>query len=61
MTHAPIPTSAPLEHLAGELHGLAFDFQEPSRSTIRSDALIAKVEDLAARIRAVVRGPAGAR
>lgn len=57
MTRSPLPASLQLERLAVELHSLAFDFQEPSRSTVRADALIAQVEDVAARIRAVVRGP----
>ncbi len=57
MTRSPLTPSQQLERLAGELHSLAFDFEEPSRSNVRSDALIARVEDVAARTRAVVRGP----
>lgn len=61
MTRPCLSTSQQLERLAGELHSLAFDFAEPSRSTVRSDALIAHVEDVAARVRATVRGPTAGR
>lgn len=45
-----------LEHLAGDLHAIAFDFAEPSHSIQESDRRIAEVERIAARARAVVRG-----
>ena len=45
-----------LEHLAGDLHSLAFDMAEPSRSTKRSDAIIAEAERIAGAVRRVVRG-----
>lgn len=53
----PKPDAAKeLEHLAGDLHAIAFDFAEPSASVQESDRRIAEVERIAARARAVVRG-----
>lgn len=49
-------TSVQLERLAGELHGLAFDYAEQSRSIQRADRLIADAERIAAEVRAAVRG-----
>lgn len=58
MTHSPLSKGRQFEQLARELHDLAFDYDEPSRSTQRSDVLIARGEDIADRVRAVVRGRA---
>ncbi|MEN2749243.1 hypothetical protein [Sphingomonas sp. T9W2] len=53
----PKPTVAKeLEHLAGDLHAIAFDFAEPSHSIQESDRRIAEVERIVARARAAVRG-----
>ena len=46
-----------MERLAGELHMLAFDMREPSRSICRADRLIGEGERIAAAVRAAVRGP----
>jgi len=48
--------AAELERLAGELHSAAFDFAEPARSSSFADQRIARVEDIARRARAAVRG-----
>ncbi len=45
-----------LERLAGEVHAAAFDWREPSRSIERCERMIARIEDIAARLRAAVRG-----
>lgn len=45
-----------LERLAGDLHMLAFDMGEPSRSHERVERLIAEGERIADAVRAVVRG-----
>jgi hypothetical protein len=45
-----------LEQLAGDLHMLAFDVAEPSRSHERVERLIAEGERIADEVRAVVRG-----
>ncbi len=45
-----------LEHLAGDLHAIAFDFAEPSQSVHESDRRIAEVERIATAARAAVRG-----
>lgn len=50
------PIAKQLEHLAGDLHAIAFDFDEPSRSVQESDRRIAEVERIAAAARAAVRG-----
>ena len=47
-----------MERLAGELHMLAFDMREPSRSICRSERLIDEAERIAGQLRAVVRGTA---
>lgn len=53
----PKPTIAKqLEHLAGDLHVIAFDFAEPSQSVHESDRRIAEVERIVAEARAAVRG-----
>lgn len=45
-----------MERLAGDLHMLAFDMREPSRSTERVDRIIGEAERIAGEVRAVVRG-----
>ncbi len=45
-----------MERLAGELHSLAFDMREPSRSIGRVERIIAEGERISAEVRAVVRG-----
>jgi hypothetical protein len=47
-----------LRRLAAELETAADAMEQPSRTTHRSDALIDRVEDIAAQARAVVRGRA---
>jgi hypothetical protein len=51
-----IAISRRLEQLAGDLHALAFDVNEPSRCTTRSDRLTAEGERIASAVRAVFRG-----
>lgn len=45
-----------IERLAGELHMLAFDMREPSRSIDRAERIIAEGERISAEVRALVRG-----
>lgn len=45
-----------MERLAGELHSVAFDMREPSRSIGRAERIISEVERIVAEARAVVRG-----
>lgn len=45
-----------MERLAGELHSLAFDMREPSRTIGRVERIIAEGERISAEVRAVVRG-----
>lgn len=45
-----------LERIAGEVHDMAFDFMKPARTQRDADARIDRVEDLAAKLRAAVRG-----
>jgi hypothetical protein len=45
-----------MEYLARDLHALAFDMAEPSRSTTRSERIIAEAERIAAEVRRTVRG-----
>ncbi|WP_240885709.1 hypothetical protein [Sphingomonas sp. SFZ2018-12] len=45
-----------LEQLASDLHMLAFDMAEPSRTVQRAERLIAEGERIAAQIRQIVRG-----
>lgn len=47
-----------LERIARDVHELAFDFAEPATSRREAEDRIARVEDLAAALRAVVRGNA---
>lgn len=52
----PLTTAQILERIAGEIHDMAFDFMEPARSHREADARIARIEDIADRLRAAVRG-----
>lgn len=45
-----------MERLASQLHMLAFDMREPSRTFDRSERLIAEGERIADEVRALVRG-----
>lgn len=57
MASRPAPTIADnLERLAREVHALAFDFTEPARSVRDAEGRIARAEDIAAELRAIVRG-----
>jgi hypothetical protein len=56
MAVAACTPSDHLRHLAVELETLADAMERPSRSTTRSDMLIAECERIAADVRAVVRG-----
>lgn len=47
-----------LRELAAEMEMLADVMERPSRTTARSEMLIAECERIAADVRAVVRGPA---
>lgn len=53
---APLTTAQVLERIAGEIHEMAFDYMEPARSHREADGRIARVEDIAARLRSAVRG-----
>jgi hypothetical protein len=44
--------SRELEHIASDIHSLAFDVAEPSRSIARSDSLTAEGERIAAALHA---------
>ena len=48
-----------LERLARDLHSLAFDMDEPSRTHERVERLIGEGERIAREVRAVVRGRGG--
>lgn len=52
----PHSTADTLERLAGELHGVAFDFREPARSVEDVERRIGEVERICAAARAAVRG-----
>lgn len=45
-----------LERIARDVHEIALDFAEPARSQPDAEGRIARVEDIAERLRAVVRG-----
>lgn len=45
-----------LQDIARDVHDAAFDFMEPARDQRDVEGRIARVEDLAARLRATVRG-----
>ena len=49
---AHIARSRALEHIAGDIHALAFDVAEPSRCIDRSERLIAEGERIAAALHA---------
>lgn len=51
-----IGSSRMLEQLAGDLHALAFDFNEPAKNIAAADRRIAEAERIASAIRGVVRG-----
>lgn len=56
-THvAPLTVAQQLERIAGEIHDMAFDFMEPARSHREAEGRIARIEDIADRLRAAVRG-----
>lgn len=52
----PLSPADRIERLAGDLHALAFDMREPSRSTERAERIINEAERIAGDVRAVVRG-----
>lgn len=54
---APLSVSKQLERIASAVHDMAFDYLEPATSVGDAEARIARVEDLAERLRAAVRGP----
>lgn len=57
MATAPRPSTADvLERCVIDLHDVVFDFREPARSIGFSERRIAKVERIAATMRAAVRG-----
>jgi len=58
MSQHPCPADQ-MERLAGELHSLAFDMREPSRSIGRVERIIAEGERISAEVRAIVRGRSG--
>jgi hypothetical protein len=45
-----------LERIARDVHELAFDYEAPSTSIMEAEGRIARAEELAAELRAVVRG-----
>lgn len=45
-----------LQDIARGVHDVAFDFMEPARDRRDAEERIARVEDLAAQLRATVRG-----
>lgn len=47
---------AQLQDIARDVHDAAFDFMEPARTRHDAEGRIARVEDLAARLRSTVRG-----
>lgn len=53
---APLTVAQQIERFAADLHDMAFDFMEPARSHGEAESRIARVEDLADRLRAAVRG-----
>jgi len=55
MQQRPCPADQ-MERLASELHMLAFDMREPSRSHDRAERIIGDGERIAAQARALVRG-----
>lgn len=57
MSSTALTPSDRLRNLAAEMETLADAMERPSRTTARSDMLIAECERIAADVRAVVRGP----
>ena len=49
---AHIAQSRALEHIASDVHNLAFEVAEPSRSIVRSDRMTAEGERIAAALQA---------
>lgn len=49
-------TAAKLQDIARDVHDIAFDFMEPARNRQDAEGRIARVEDLAQRLRSTVRG-----
>lgn len=45
-----------LQDIARDVHDAAFDFMEPARDRREAEGRIARIEDLAARLRYTVRG-----
>ncbi|WP_156878160.1 hypothetical protein [Sphingopyxis sp. QXT-31] len=45
-----------LQDIARDVHDAAFDFMEPARDRRDAEGRIARIEDLAARLRSTVRG-----
>ncbi|MDR6851082.1 hypothetical protein J2Y54_000575 [Sphingomonas sp. BE123] len=57
VTQVALPSPAQrLERIARDIHDLAFDFMETPRTQADAVARAARVEDLAAELRSVVRG-----
>lgn len=56
MTHARPDLARQIEQIASDVHDLAFDFMEPARNRQDAEGRIARVEDLAQRLRSTVRG-----
>lgn len=57
MAACPARTTAQvLEDIAGDVHDLAFDFLVPATSIRDAEGRIARVEDIADRLRSAVRG-----
>ena len=57
MSNKTLTPSDRLRNLAADMETLANAMERPSRTTARSDMLIAECERIAADVRAVVRGP----
>lgn len=53
---APLSVSEQLERIAADVHDMAFDYLEPARSIRDAEGRIARIEDIANRLRAAVRG-----
>jgi len=51
-----LSTAQRLERIARDVHDLAFDFMDPPATHAEASARAARIEDLAAELRAVVRG-----
>ena len=49
-------TAQKLERLAGDMHAVALDFEEPARSVQFAERRIAEVERICGEARAAVRG-----